>query len=128
MSALITSLAVSMLPPPRLRPDRGKALRPLTQSYRASCGFIPDEASESVAGGFSLAGRSPQAKTSGRRLNAKAVVSVMPMVSAKASARIAAIFFMAVSLFWLREIARTGQDIRDGHHVLELFWEPRQRG
>ena len=40
---------------------------------------------------------SAQVKSSGRRLNAKAVVSAMPV--AKARARIAAVFFMAVPLF-----------------------------
>jgi hypothetical protein len=40
--------------------------------------------------------RAAQIKSSGRRLNAKAVVSAMPVVSAKARARSVAIFFMAV--------------------------------
>jgi len=42
---------------------------------------------------------SAQVKASGRRLNAKAVVSTMPTV--KATPTIAAVFFMAVLLFWL---------------------------
>jgi len=35
-------------------------------------------------------------ESSGKRPHPKAVVSVMPVVSAKASARITAIFFMAI--------------------------------
>jgi len=54
---------------------------------------------------------SAQVKSSGRRLNAKAVVSAMPAVSAKARARSVAIFFMAVPLFSEVEIARTGQGL-----------------
>ena len=60
-------------------------------------------------------------KSSGRRLNAKAVVSTMPV--AKASPTIAAIFFMAVSLFVVLRLSRQRKDFRDGHHVLELFCE-----
>ena len=41
---------------------------------------------------------SGQIKCNGRRLSTKAVVSVMPMVIAKAKPKIAAIFFMAASL------------------------------
>jgi hypothetical protein len=48
-------------------------------------------------------------KPSGIRSNAKAVVSAMPVVKAKARARIRAIFFMAVPLFSDVEIARTGK-------------------
>ena len=47
-------------------------------------------------------------KTSGRRPNAKAVVSAMPVVMAKARARIAAIV-MAITLFNSLKDARTGQ-------------------
>jgi hypothetical protein len=45
-----------------------------------------------ISEGFAVA----QVKSSGIRPNAKAVVSAMPVVKAKARARIAAIFFMAV--------------------------------
>jgi len=40
-------------------------------------------------------------ESSGKRPHPKAVVSVMPVVSAKASARITAIFFMTAPLFCL---------------------------
>ena len=45
------------------------------------------------------------------------------MPVAKASPTIAAIFFMAVSLFVVLRLSRQRKDFRDGHHVLELFCE-----
>ena len=46
----------------------------------------------------------------------------MPVVSAKARARITAIFFMAVPPSWvMSRLSELGKDIRDRHHVLELF-------
>ena len=54
--------------------------------------------------------------------NAKAVVSVMPMVSAKASARIAAIFFMASVPFpAMVRLPGQAKDICDRQHLLVLF-------
>jgi hypothetical protein len=50
---------------------------------------------------------SAQDKSSGRRLDASAVVSAIPTMKAKA--RVMAIFFMAISLFIVFEVARTGQ-------------------
>jgi hypothetical protein len=50
---------------------------------------------------------SAQDKNSGRRLDAKAVITAMPAV--KARARVMAVFFMAISLFGVLETARTGQ-------------------
>ena len=48
-------------------------------------------------------------QSSGIRPNANAVVSAMPVVKAKARARITAIFFMAVPFFSYAEIATTAQ-------------------
>jgi hypothetical protein len=46
----------------------------------------------------------------------------MPLVRAKTSAKIAAIFFMVVSPSPPPlHFARTSEELRDGHHVLELF-------
>ena len=63
---------------------------------------------------------SAQIKCNGRRLNPKAVVSAMPVVMAKARAQI--IFFMALVLLELPEQCK---EIRDRHHVLELFGSPK---
>jgi hypothetical protein len=52
---------------------------------------------------------SAQDKNSGRRLDAKAVVTAMPAV--KARARVMAVFFMAISLFSIVDVARTGQEL-----------------
>ena len=46
----------------------------------------------------------------------------MPVVMAKARARITAIFFMVVSpSSAMSRLPEQGKDIRDRHHVLELF-------
>jgi hypothetical protein len=49
----------------------------------------------------------------------------MPVVSVKAKARITAIFFMAVPLVSMWMLPEHGKDIRDSHHVLELFDQSR---
>ncbi len=49
----------------------------------------------------------------------------MPVLSVKARARITAIFFMAVPLFSDVILPEHGKDIRDSHHVLELFDQSR---
>jgi hypothetical protein len=45
----------------------------------------------------------------------------MPVVMARARAIMTAIFFMAVPFISYFDIARTGEDFRDRHHVLELL-------
>jgi hypothetical protein len=50
----------------------------------------------------------------------------MPVVMARARARMTAIFFMAVPLyhlFWT--LPEQGKDFRDSHHVLKLFRKKR---
>ncbi len=49
-------------------------------------------------------------KPSGIRPNQKAAVSAMPVVSVKAKARIAAIFFMAVPFSAMRRLPGQGKD------------------
>jgi hypothetical protein len=50
------------------------------------------------------------------------VTTAMPVVSAKASAKIAAIVFMIVSPFSRYiQFARTDKEFRDRHHVSEVF-------
>jgi hypothetical protein len=52
----------------------------------------------------------------------------MPVVMAKARARIAANVMAITSLLGMLRVPEQGKDIRDRHHVLELFREPRKAG
>jgi hypothetical protein len=92
----------------------GKTTDPLTScEVEAMAELMTARLAELVSARLSDGRRVPnpsaQVKSSGRRPNAKAVVSAMPAVKAKARARITAIFFMAVPLFSEVEIARTGK-------------------
>jgi hypothetical protein len=55
-------------------------------------------------------------------MSARTVMTVMPVVMAKARAKTRAIFFMVVSPYSSDpQLAITGKELRDGHHVLEVF-------
>jgi hypothetical protein len=63
-----------------------------------------------------------------RLMSATTVMTVMPLVMAKASARITAILFMIVSPSARQpHSAKTSKELRDGHHVLKLFGRCHER-
>ena len=57
-----------------------------------------------------------------RSMSAMTVMTVMPVVMAKARAKIIATFFMVVSpIPAVNTLPETGKELRDRHHVLEVF-------
>jgi hypothetical protein len=80
-----------------------------TKTAKPSANNINVFSMADLLSGQQLPDPSAQDKNSGRRLDANAVVTAMPAV--KARARIMAVFFMAISLFSIVDVARTGQEL-----------------